>query len=124
MKSLTEHERWLREQPCMASGMIGVTLHHVVGGSVVARMGVRGGRKHSDWLQIPLHPDYHQGQYGIHSKLGVDAWERTYGTQAGMIDQLCRRTGLDLWALAAAEAVNARLNRRYRPSSKTLPRRA
>ena len=73
-------------------------------------MGSRGvhrgmSRKVSDWLCLPLHPDYHTGDYGIHT-LGVKTWEKTFGEQAELLDQLGLRLGYDLWELAGVKDVN------------------
>ena len=70
---------------------------------MVKRVGCRGSERASDWLQIPLCFDHHsaQGLDGIHK--GVETWERSYGAQSDMIDWLCNRFKLDLWALAAAD---------------------
>lgn len=130
--SAAKHFASLLDMPCIVTGQLGVTRHHIVGGSVVARLGVRGNLKHSDWLALPLLPDLHQGENGIHN--GVEAWEAKYGTQVSLIDQLGKRLGLDLWALARLEAEQARAQRRakpikkrsraYSPPTKQVPRRS
>lgn len=102
---------------CIVTGCEGVTRHHIVGGSVQARLGVRGSKKHSDWLALPLIPELHQGRLGIHT-IGVDEWEAEYGTQVELIDQLGRQLGLDLWELARKEAADERTSRRAKPIKK------
>lgn len=97
--SLARYVEALREQNCMACGYKTQTLHHIVGGSAQEKLGCRGNRKHSDWLQIPLCDNHHQGRQGIHT-IGVSLWEIRYGDQTDMIDQLCERFQLDLWRLA------------------------
>lgn len=97
--SLARYVAALRDMPCMVCGCKPVSLHHPVGGSMLARIGCRGARKCSDWLQIPLHWEFHQGPNGLHT-IGVETWESRYGTQASMIDKLCERFQLNLWELA------------------------
>lgn len=114
--TIVEYIDWLREQPCLVSGLWPVTLHHIVGGSTQERLGVRGNSKHSDWLQIPLHYDYHQGKFGIHT-IGVKEWEDRYGRQVDMIDKLCQVSGFDLWELAKEKK-----QKKYKPPKKQVPR--
>lgn len=115
--TIDEYEKMLRAQPCMISGLPCETLHHVIGGSVRERLGVRGTNKHSDWLQLPLTHDHHQGANGIHT-MGVIEWEERFGTQSGMIDELCHRFNLDLWDLARKDRV-AQKQRRQRKNLRT-----
>jgi len=48
---------------------------------------------------IPLIPDFHRGQYGIHT-IGKKAWVDTHGTQAFFFDkevfEYGKETGLEL----------------------------
>jgi hypothetical protein len=60
------------------------------------------GRKTSDWLVIPLAPELHYGSQGI-DRIGVARWELKYGKQADLLDEIVRRTGVDVWARALAE---------------------
>lgn len=113
----------LRQMPCVASGQLGVHLHHVIGGSVVGRLGVRGRRKHSDWLVIPLTEEFHQGQSGIH-RIGVITWEALYGRQVDHIERLGRVFGVDPFAMAAGESASSKANRRSKASEKIVPRSA
>lgn len=113
------HFAMLLELPCIVTGLRPVTRHHIVGGSVQAKLGVRGNRKHSDWLAIPLALEpvnLHQGPQGIHA--GVEAWEALHGTQVALIDRLGWVLGLDLWELARQEADAERASRRARPIRK------
>ncbi len=111
-----EYAAALRDMSCMASGMRPVALHHILGGSAFEKLGSRGRRKHSDWLQIPLHYDYHQGHNGIHT-IGAKTWEIRFGYQTDMIDKLCQHFGLDLWALAADD----KPRRHRKKSEKIIP---
>lgn len=112
-----QHYARLLDMPCMVTGQRPVSRHHIVGGSALLRMGVRGGRKHSDWLAIPLIDRLHQGADGVHT-IGVVAWEACYGKQVDMIEALGHQLGLDLWALAKQEAADERANRRAKPFKK------
>ena len=99
------HLRRLRLFPCFVSRRTPVVLHHCCGGSMAERGIHRGmGQKVSDWLCLPLNPDYHTGQYGIHT-LGVQTWEEMFGTQAELLDQLGLRLGYDLFELAGVKDV-------------------
>ena len=100
MPSIEEHEDWLRHSPCMICIQWPVALHHPYGGSMVARGIMKSSNeKVSDWLQLPICYDHHQGNEGIHT-LGVKAWERKYEEQSDLVDFLCEMSGLDLWELA------------------------
>lgn len=131
-----EHFERLLDLPCVVTGMRPVTRHHICGGSVLERLGVRGSRKYSDWLALPLVNrdgyDLHQGAVdGIHA--GVETWEAIHGRQVDLIDKLGAQLGLDLWALAAEESQQRRAGRRskpirkrsraYTPPTKQVPRR-
>jgi hypothetical protein len=87
----------------------------------VALLGVRGRRKHSDWLVIPLAEEFHQGQHGIH-RIGVQEWERAYGRQVDHVARLGTIFGIDPFKLAEEESETARAKRVYKPSSKIVPR--
>ena len=101
MISVKEHWRTVASLPCMVSARPGVTLHHCHGGSMIERGVARGmGQKVSDYLVIPLHAEYHTGNYGIDSGMGVDEWEALFGNQADMLDHLCEILGYDVWELA------------------------
>ncbi len=130
-----QHYARLLDMPCIVTGVLGVTRHHIVGCSAVERLGVRGQRKHSDWLALPLAVapvNLHQGPQGIHA--GCETWEAIHGKQTDLIDKLGQQLGLDLWALAAQEAADERAerqakpikkrSRKYTPPSKQVPRRA
>lgn len=60
------------------------------------------GRKTSDWLVIPLSAHLHTGDFGI-DRIGVARWERCHGKQADMLDLICKRLGVDVWAKAMEE---------------------
>lgn len=92
---------------CIVTGAKhGITIHHPHGGSMKTRGVHRSfGRKTSDWLVIPLHESIHTGPGGIDGfpRPSVAEWESRFGRQADMVDAVCERLGLDLWALAFAE---------------------
>lgn len=93
---------------CIVTGTaFDVSIHHCHGGSMVERGFARSlGRKTSDWLAIPLVRKLHVGPGGIDGfpRPTVEEWEAKHGRQADMIDELVRRTGIDVWELAGAES--------------------
>lgn len=76
-----------------------VTIHHVHGGSIRGVVPRGKGIKH-DWMVIPLHFNYHTGQFGIDTGLGVLAWEERYGTQLDFLLQVMKHTGVDPFAMS------------------------
>jgi len=60
------------------------------------------GLKQSDALQIPLHAEWHVGQYRIDGPIGysTDDWEQMWKFQTEMLRDLSRQLGFSLWALA------------------------
>ena len=54
--------------PCAVCGCYGVHVHHI-------RTGIGMGRRASNFQTIPLCPEHHQGNTGIHG-MGRKAWER------------------------------------------------
>lgn len=114
------HFARVAQLPCFATGKFPVQLHHPIGGSMVERVGVRGTKKHSDYLVLPLHHDAHQGADGVHT-IGVLEWEAKFGAQAQMIDDLGKLLRLDLWGLARQDAEQSRANRKRKPLRKIIP---
>lgn len=74
--------------PCIVSGRRPVVLHHCSGGSMKT-IGVHAAMamKVHDRYIIPLHPDFHTGDYGIHT-LGVETWEKKFGTQLRLLSRV------------------------------------
>lgn len=103
MKQPTQkaHEQALRAMPCVVSGRFGdIELHHCMSGSMTQLGQLRGvGMKTSDWLRIPLDRRYHTGDLGIDA-LGVETWERTFGTQIQHLEAVSAELGYDVFALA------------------------
>jgi len=101
MVSVSQHEKSLRELPCAVSRKKPVTLHHCHGGSMVG-FPVGMGQRQNPFLQIPLHADYHTGDFGIDSGMGmwVDRWEDTFGTQLSHLAWVEQRLGYNLAELA------------------------
>ena len=64
-----------------------------------------GGQKVSDWLVIPLHADFHTGQYGVDTGIGVVTWESMFGRQVDHLATVCAYLGYDVFALAGLENV-------------------
>lgn len=102
--SVSTLDKLLREQPCVVSGRRPVTLHHLRGGSVVLTpWGSPGaGQKQNEALKIPLHADYHVGQFGIDARInsGVQTWESRFGKQIDLLNQVSSNLKLCLWGLA------------------------
>ena len=69
--------------PCCISGMRSVTVHHIVGHGQEGQ-----GTKASDFLTIPLGPEFHLPQFpeGIHA-IGYREWEKRYGDQMVFVAQ-------------------------------------
>lgn len=53
------------------------------------------GIKVSDWLCIPLHPEFHTGDNGIHT-LGVETWEEMFYKQYDLLQNLSDQLGYSL----------------------------
>lgn len=100
-RSVKEHHANVRALGCILSGRKPCTLHHVHGGSIKDRgLHVGMGQRQSDALVIPLAPEYHSvGPCGIDSGMGVRTWERVFGTQAGLVDEVSEELGYSLWEL-------------------------
>lgn len=110
----------VRMLPCCICGVKPVSGHHVVGGSIMIRLGDRGVRKHSDFLTIPLCHAHHQGAEGLHA-IGVLTWEARYGSQEYFVTMTGKRMGIDPWAEAANERQAP--GRPYKRLSKVMVRR-
>jgi hypothetical protein len=87
---------------CLITDSPIITLHHCHGGSMNG-IGMRGKRglsqKPSDWLVIPIAAEYHFGAKGIDTgHMTVEEWEKKYGTQYEMINELIRLTGINVWS--------------------------
>ncbi len=50
-------------------------------------------------LVIPLKSEYHVGNYGIDSGVGVETWELYFGTQMGFLAEVSEIIGYDLFGL-------------------------
>lgn len=91
---------------CLITGQP-ATIHHAHGGSIAERGFTRTfGRKTSHWLVMPLAARLHVGPGGIDGpppRPSVEEWEAKHGKQADWIDEVVRRLGVDVWALARAE---------------------
>lgn len=81
---------------------------------MLGAVGVRGRRKHSDWLQMPLCHNHHQGADGIHT-IGVKTWEIKYGYQVDIIMHIGQRFGINPFELSTAA-----IERKRKPSSKII----
>ena len=86
---------------------IGVTLHHVHGGSMLEIEGFNSpgwAQKANDWLVIPINEKFHTGDHGIDNGMGkyksVTEWEAAFSTQVEFLDQVCRQLGYNVWQKA------------------------
>jgi hypothetical protein len=64
------------------------------------------GRKSSSWLVVPIVRLIHVGPGGIDGpppRPTVTEWEAKFRTQASMLDEICERLGVDVWAKAREE---------------------
>jgi hypothetical protein len=98
---------------CIVTGSHeGVTLHHCHSGSMAEigfnRGSRRGEEDRNHWLVIPLHRDLHcWGPEAIDGSKGVQSWEAEYGRQVDLLDEVCRRLNVDVWARAGFERLAA-----------------
>ncbi len=83
---------------------------HCHGGSLRYR-GVELGRDYTkakgvklpymDWLVLPICPLLHRiAPYSLDNN--VAEWEDRYGPQTYWLDEMCKRTGVDIWELAVS----------------------
>lgn len=103
------HERNLRTLRCLVSGHTAITLHHCHGGSMLelgepfSNSGMA--QRSNPFFQIPLHAQYHVGEFGVDTGMGkiksVKQWEETFGTQRLLLDELDEVLPYDLWQQAA-----------------------
>ena len=100
----------IAQMPCVVTGSTESTVHHCHGGSL-ADIGITTamGQKTSDFLVIPLAFDFHVGNQGIDSGIGVRTWEQRYGTQVDHLKHVCLQLGVNLFELAGFEHVEVRL---------------
>lgn len=104
--TVTQHEKNVRALPCIVTQRHPVTLHHCHGGSMKDR-GFHTGtslRGSNPWLIIPLIADLHVGKWGIDYGYGVERWERDFGLQADMLDEVDQQLGYpkSIWEIAKA----------------------
>lgn len=61
-------------------------------------------QKNNPFLQIPLHADFHTGNCGIDSGTGVEEWERLFGSQEELLNEVSDELGYDVFKEARAWA--------------------
>lgn len=99
-----DHVTRVRGMRCVVSSRPdGIELHHCHGGSI-SRAGIRRGlgQRTSDWLVIPLHWEYHTGQYDPEA-IGIDKWEMLFGEQVEHLRTVSRFVGYDVLERAKME---------------------
>lgn len=116
--SVSAHEKRLRKLACCVSGQSPVTLHHCRGASMATNLfgTPGGGQKQNDALQIPLHPKWHVGRFGIDARINSSAqsWENRWGTQVAHLNSTSHLLRYSPWTLAwlwASPLVRARVER-------------
>lgn len=105
---IKRHWSRVAELGCLITGShYDVTLHHPHGGSMLEVDGFQNpgwGQKSSNWLVIPLRADLHTGKFGIDNGQGqyksVALWESVFEKQSRLVDEVCRRLGVNVWACA------------------------
>lgn len=102
-REIKDHWSRVADLGCLISGRPYPTIHHCKGGSLRGIVQKGMGQKTSDWLVIPLDWEFHIGDHGIDSRMGVIAWERSFGTQVEHLDEVCRRLGYDVWGKAGID---------------------
>jgi len=99
--SVTQHHTNVRAMNCLISERPIVTLHHCHGGSMKRFGQLRGtGQKVSEYLVIPIHADFHVGDFGCDSGMGMITWEMKFGSQVTMLEEVSQHLGYDVFELA------------------------
>ena len=94
---LKRHWDRVAELGCIITHRPTPTLHHCMSGSMVPIIGLKSqNQRTSDWFVLPLDIEYHVGDSGIHT-IGVRTWEKRYGTQVELLNQLSRMLGYNVW---------------------------
>lgn len=58
------------------------------------------GQRANPFFQIPLHPQYHTGSFGIDGAMGVARWEELFGSQRSFLDEVNGFLTYDVWQQA------------------------
>lgn len=104
MTPIEVHHDRVRHLRCLITGRPNPTLHHCKGGSMIEIIGLHGAsQKVSDWLVIPLDWLLHLGKLGIDGGVGVETWERNYGSQVYHLDHVSYRLGYNVWKRAGVD---------------------
>jgi len=103
-KEVREHYKRVFDLGCVISRNPQCCIHHCHSGSMTARYGNKSQSQRgiSDYLVIPLHPDLHTGDNGIHT-LGIDLWETLYAPQTELLDWVNNLLDYDIYELALRE---------------------
>lgn len=98
---IKRHFQAVSDLGCIVTGTPNPTIHHCHSGSI-GQAGIhRGmGQKPNDWLVIGLRFDYHVGNMGIDSGMGVITWESKFGKQIELLDKTCIKLGYNVYKLA------------------------
>ena len=92
---------------CVISHHYSVTLHHCHGGSMLELEGFENpgmAQRNNPFFQIPVHAQYHVGEYGIDTGMGqfksVEQWEEAFGSQVSFLREVDALLPYDLWQQA------------------------
>jgi len=99
---IKRHWNKVAEVGCIITHSPNPTLHHIHSGSCTEIIGLGGvALKTNDWLVIPLVGWLHVGgPQAIDGCIGVLSWEEKWETQVNLMDELCRRMNMNIWAKA------------------------
>lgn len=106
MVPVSVHERNLRSMRCVISAHTQVTLHHCKGGSMLEIVGGNPGmgKRVNPFFQIPIHQQYHTGEYGIDTGMGkiksTEQWEESFGTQVEFLEEVNGLLPYSIWIQA------------------------
>lgn len=122
--SVSALDKRLRDLRCVISQRPHPSLHHLRGGSVkLTPWGSPGaGQKQNEALKLPLHADYHFGQFGIDARIngGAESWENQFGRQIDLLSGVSSSLNVCLWGLAWAWTpwkARQLVLRRFQPNS-------
>jgi len=75
-----KHLALVRAQKCLVTGDLGCVAHHAR--ELVVRS---GGKRVTDFLAVPLRPDWHDGEnYSLHKTNNARWWDKNYTGRAGV----------------------------------------
>lgn len=99
---IKKHYDRVAELGCILGSNNGVVLHHCFGGSIIPVFGMKSQsmRGLSDWLVIPLAPEFHTCSAHAFHNIGAVEWERRFKTQMYHLRDVNSRLDYDIFELA------------------------